>query len=119
MLFCRSPSAPSRETTTSPYRCHEFSRALYCFVLAGLRAVGCALLISFQCPTTALGEQIAAIFQQWRFLHFSVSELSNPDINGPSADPDGDHLSNLQEYALGGDPFDAQPGRLAGGLIGE
>ena len=35
--------------------------------------------------------------------------MSNPAIGGPSADPDGDGLSNLQEWAQGSDP--TNPGK--------
>ncbi len=36
----------------------------------------------------------------WRFANFTPSELSNPTISGDNADPDGDNLDNLIEYAL-------------------
>ena len=39
----------------------------------------------------------------WRSLHFG-SPSSNPLISADSADPDGDLLANLLEYALGWDP---------------
>jgi hypothetical protein len=40
-------------------------------------------------------------FDAWRFAHFSPTELANPAISGENADPDGDDLDNLIEYALG------------------
>jgi hypothetical protein len=40
-------------------------------------------------------------FDAWRFAHFTSTELSNISISGESADPDGDQLANLIEYALG------------------
>ena len=42
-------------------------------------------------------------FQAWQFTNFGANWL-NPAIAGPSADPDGDGLPNLLEYALGDSP---------------
>jgi len=41
---------------------------------------------------------------RWKTSHFQLTELLNPSISGDAADPDGDNLDNLMEYALGGDP---------------
>lgn len=46
-------------------------------------------------------------FAAWRNLFFSDDELNDPDISGPGADPDGDTIPNLMEYALGADPRQA------------
>jgi hypothetical protein len=43
-------------------------------------------------------------FDDWRAAHFSGADLQNPAISGPAADPDGDGVTNLLEYALGGNP---------------
>ena len=43
-------------------------------------------------------------FDAWRFTNFSNSELANPAISAETADPDGDGLANLIEYALALDP---------------
>ena len=43
-------------------------------------------------------------FDAWRFGIFSTAELSNPSISGELADPDGDKLANLIEYAFGLNP---------------
>lgn len=39
-------------------------------------------------------------FDAWRFANFTESELGNAAISGATADPDGDQLANLLEYAL-------------------
>lgn len=46
-------------------------------------------------------------YQAWLGLYFSDAELSVAEVSGPEADPDGDGLVNLLEYALGGDPRSA------------
>lgn len=40
-------------------------------------------------------------FDGWRFANFTAPELTNPAISSETADPDGDQLANLLEYALG------------------
>lgn len=46
---------------------------------------------------------VATPYNAWKIQHFSASELSNPVISGDGADPDGDGITNLAEYALGTD----------------
>jgi hypothetical protein len=41
----------------------------------------------------------------WRAAHFTLAQLADPAISGPHADPDGDGLPNLLEYALDLDPL--------------
>ncbi len=52
-----------------------------------------------------MGAWLAA---NWREIHFTEEELANPWLEaglwGWEADPDGDGLANLMEYALDGDP---------------
>ncbi len=50
-------------------------------------------------------------FDDWRFTKFTPADLANPSIGGETADPDGDGLANLIEYAMGLPPKspDASP----------
>jgi alpha-D-xyloside xylohydrolase len=43
--------------------------------------------------------------QSWRYLHFGT--IANSGAAADSADPDGDGMSNAQEFAAGTDPNDA------------
>jgi hypothetical protein len=43
-------------------------------------------------------------FDEWRFTQFSSGALNDPLISGATADPDGDQLANLIEYAMALDP---------------
>lgn len=38
---------------------------------------------------------------QWRTTYFNSTQLADPNVSGPTADPDADGLKNLLEYALG------------------
>lgn len=46
----------------------------------------------------------AAPIVQWRAIHFTTAEFADAAISGPLADPDGDGICNLIEYALGLNP---------------
>ena len=43
-------------------------------------------------------------YQAWRAKYFSTSELADPAVSGDDADPDGDGIPNLIEYASGTNP---------------
>ena len=47
----------------------------------------------------------ALTFSEWQSVHFNAGQLADPALIAPSADPDGDGLSNLAEYAFTGDPL--------------
>jgi hypothetical protein len=46
-------------------------------------------------------------YDGWKFLNFAPSDLTNVAVHGPEADPDADGLLNLQEYAFGLNPAQA------------
>ena len=52
----------------------------------------------------------------WQATYFTGSELENPAVCGLAADPDGDGLTNLQEYAFGYDPRKGSREPIATGL---
>ncbi|MDB4730031.1 lamin tail domain-containing protein [bacterium] len=54
---------------------------------------------------------------EWTASKFSVSEQADPSVSGVLADPDGDGVSNLLEYALGTDP-EVSDGVLEGLVVG-
>ena len=51
-------------------------------------------------------------YDAWRAAHFTDAEFTNDLVSGPNADPDGDGIPNLLEYALGLDPKTANVGGL-------
>ncbi len=48
----------------------------------------------------------------WRYRHFTLEELADGDVSGDLADPDGDGIANLMEYALAADPRRSESQRL-------
>lgn len=52
----------------------------------------------------------------WQATHFNGPELENSGICGLSADPDGDGMTNMQEYAFGYDPRNGTRLPISAGL---
>lgn len=65
---------------------------------AGSTSTTLALTVTLTPPVVPL--------EAWRSAHFGVS-VTNADIAGDAADPDGDGVSNLVEYTNGTDPLKA------------
>ena len=71
-----------------------------------------------------LGPQSTAVltifedaYEAWKFAHFGVN-ANNSAVAGDLADPDGDRIPNLLEYALASDPNAAgTEGTLTGAII--
>jgi hypothetical protein len=69
----------------------------------------------------------AETFTNWQASQFTPAQLSNPLISGPTADPDGDGITNEKEYIFGllpltNDPspsptMSRSPGQLTLGFI--
>ena len=56
------------------------------------------------------GEAAKAMsFEEWQVTNFSKSELDNTSISGPSANPDNDTLTNLEEFLSGSGPTSFDP----------
>lgn len=51
-------------------------------------------------------------FETWRRLRFSTKDLPDAVVSGETADPDGDGIPNLAEYAFGLEANHADPGPL-------
>ncbi len=52
-------------------------------------------------------------YDAWRFDRFTSSELADPLVSGDAADPDGDGLPNLLEYASRTEPKTSDPATTA------
>jgi endonuclease I len=52
----------------------------------------------------------------WRVANFTFGQLDDPSVSGWSADPDGDGLPNLLEYAFGTDPHAPTPAAALAGI---
>lgn len=56
-------------------------------------------------PNTATVIVLDSPFDAWRFLHFTPAQLADPEISGPTADPDSDSTPNIGEFFAGSDPL--------------
>jgi hyaluronate lyase len=57
--------------------------------------------------STSLSVKRFTPFEWWQGQNFNKTELADSSISGPTADPDDDGHSNLQEFLAGTDPKDA------------
>lgn len=78
--------------------------------------VGQANGAGYQMKTAKVGAPLpATTWTEWRSRIFSTAQQADPLVSGPQADPDGDDVVNLAEFALGGHPL--MPGTAAGRVI--
>lgn len=54
---------------------------------------------------TAKPVEVNSPFMRWQKNRFDLSQLADPLVSGPDADPDKDGASNVAEYAQGTDPL--------------
>lgn len=54
-------------------------------------------------------------FAAWQTLYFSPAQIADPSVSGPPADPDGDGVANLLEFALNLDPTFTEPATMTPG----
>lgn len=71
--------------------------------VVGTAPAGYAYILSASNGTLTLS--VVTPLEGWRYAHFGT--ISNAGVAADSADPDGDGLSNLQEYNAGTDPNDS------------
>ena len=58
-------------------------------------------------PYTLTVDGPGRTYDDWAAEHFTAEELADPALSGHGADPDGDGLTNEQEFLAGTDPNDA------------
>ena len=73
----------------------------YYIAFEGYSLGGCGVCVG---DIVIMGDVAESPFEIWQKDHFDDGELSDPNISGPNADPDGDGLDNLFEYGMGLDP---------------
>lgn len=76
--------------------------------LSGDQAIAGAAIYRTPLASLALAPVVfaraASAFETWQAARFNATELANLAASGPQADPDGDGLPNLMEYALALEP---------------
>jgi len=90
----------------SPLHCLAAGLVVWVLILSGFNDLASA--------------QVATNYLQWQTAVFNSTELTNFAISGDSADPDGDGIPNLLEYAMGLDPkvVNASPLKFQFGQVG-
>lgn len=60
----------------------------------------------------------AQTYEDWRSLEFSELQLSDANISGNIADPDGDGIPNLLEFVFSADPWENNQPQISTALVG-
>ena len=55
--------------------------------------------------TATISVSAVDTFSSWAATRFTVSQAADPAISGPAMDPDGDGITNEQEFVFGGAPL--------------
>ena len=83
--------------TTIPDQTENIPTSFYCSRIAASLA-----------SITGIAPEAASLatetYGAWQCLYFTPAQIAAPDLSGPSADFDGDGISNLLEFALNLDP---------------
>lgn len=72
--------------------------------VSGVGAAGHGEMLLYDVPEINGLGLVATSYAQWAEATFSSEDLLNDLVSGLEADPDNDTISNLGEYAFGGDP---------------
>jgi autotransporter-associated beta strand protein len=78
--------------------------------LLSIQAVG--FTGSGRWSVSATSSTLSLVYQPDLFLAWTSGIAWNGADSSPAADPDGDHVTNFMEYALGGNPLDSDPAIL-------
>jgi type VI secretion system secreted protein Hcp len=71
-----------------------------------VRLIEQGILRGIQALTVEVQDVPEGAFDDWRRAQFSDTELLDPNVAGPYANPDGDEFNNLLEYSQGFPPKD-------------
>lgn len=106
-----APGAQSAVITVNPVTGDARSTRTETVILA--LANGGVVGVNAGTPSTAAVYLAGSVgYDAWRASHFTDAEFPVASISGQNADPDGDGIPNILEYALGLDPKQGDTGGL-------
>jgi poly(3-hydroxybutyrate) depolymerase len=97
----RLPSGLSLDSTTGVISGTPITTGTYNIPITASNSAGS---VSATLTLTVTSTPPVVPIDMWRAAYFGASQI-NPDVAGDVADPDGDGVSNLQEYTNGTDPL--------------